>query len=497
MKSKHLIQALLLICGLMPAQNFAPFNKDVTKRFYNSNNPSDDGYFFYADSTSNPGAGITVFRQYFVLGVPDAPVDVAGCGFWSGNAAWIGDTTWLGVNIIYNSNNQHLILTNFRGDTLDFDFSTTAGDTSLFYQNTTDKFYIHAGTTQTEMVYAVNDAVKTFTILHLDANGQPVNSTLHGTTLKLGDQTGLIRFIDAFHFPVVEKNLSLKGQLNPLIGSYQMRFEDLYPFQPGDSMQYLADVGYLGKFLSNYKVVGRNESADSVTITFTNYNVPLTNFAPLNTMEQSTPPAYPNILRFPKNSDLVGYPHNRLNPGKKVVWGNGYELRTAGTTQIHCGERHSFTIEHLSSIYCDSCQCIGNMDGFGQKFPLRHLTSGIGVSYAFNKPYDWPNPNSSEQQGQLFLRYSSIGGTVCGTYDALAIPENNMETLKLFPNPAQYELQLSTPVDHIKIFSVDGAFIKSISDPSQRLNLSDLKPGFYFFELSKQGRLAYYKITKL
>ncbi len=491
MKKKLITGILLIAGGLLPAQNFAPFNKDVTKRFYNSSNPSDDDYFFFAEDTSSPSPGIIVFHQYFASNQPFISTQPPFCSFWGGTRA-IADTTWLGEKITYDDNSQHLTLINRNGDTLDFDFALAAGDSSVFYQNFSDKYYIRAGQVQQELVYTVNDAVKTFTILHLDSMGGAVQSPLHGTTIKLGDQTGLISFIDVFNFPAVEKNLSLKGQLNPLIGSYYIRFEDIYPFQPGDSMQFGASTT-MADFVRNYRVETRSETADSVIITFKKFSVAPSGPVNISVLEPQVPDAYPATLRFPKNSDFFGSPHNSLKPGKQIVSYYYYETRSVVSTSLsYCGISPLYIVAAQAWEYCDSCNCYGDFDSYQQKFPSWSFASGAGVISAVDKTNrPWVYDNS------IYLRYSSIGGVVCGSYLAVGTTENKIEAIKLFPNPVNNVLELSASVDHITILSNEGSTIRSVANPGKRIDLSDLIPGLYFAELKKEGRSVYYKLVKL
>jgi hypothetical protein len=486
---------LIFICLVAAGQNFSPFNASVTKRFYNSANAADNSYFFYADSVHSPAAGKTTFHQYFTLQQPASTVNVAGCGFWTAGAISVADTTWLGVDILYDSNTQRLVLKNSKGDTLDFDFSTLPGDSSKFFESSTDKYFIKAGQGQIETIYSVTDAVKTFTILHYSTGNQIVNSTLHGKLIKLGQQTGLIRFIDAYNFPAIEKYLELKGQLNPLIGSYQMRFEDLYPFQVGDSLQYLGTSSPC-TFARVYRVTARQETSNTVTITF-NKSLFNTGFAPLQGC--SVPDVYPNTFSFQKNSDILGFPYNRLVDGSYPLTtlgrsGPGFETRTEGLSLSICGSRINYTGKALSAAYCSTCACIGNLDAYALALPTAAYVNGLGVQ---NLSIATFSMSGGQTNSNLGLVYSSIGGTVCGTYHTLGLAKYELKNISVYPNPISEKLMISAPVDQLIIFSADGIPVRSIFQPPPTIETGDLLPGLYILHLRKGENIVYIRIIKI
>ncbi|WP_317896997.1 T9SS type A sorting domain-containing protein [Aurantibacillus circumpalustris] len=485
----------LFISSVIVAQNFSPFNANVTKRFYNSATATDNSYFFYADSSHHPAPGKTIFYQYFTSKQPASAVSATNCGFWGGGAMLIADTTWLGAQIIYDSLSQHLLLKNYVGDTLDFDFSIQLGDSAKFYENNTDKYFIKATQTQNETIYSVNDTVKTFTILHFNSLNQVVNSALQGKQIKLSKETGLISFIDTYHFPGVEKHFVLQGQLNPLIGIYQMRFEDLYPFQPGDSLQYFGSNSMACYYVWSYRIVSRQETADSVTITF-NKSIFNTGNAPLNAC--LVVDAYPNTLTFQKNSDIIGFPYNRLDHksyplAKLGSYGEGFETRTEGYSTTNCGNRLVYMGKALAARYCSSCACIGNSDAYNMTLPTKYYANGIGMYYMNVATFK----NMGQSNSYLSLGYSSIGGNVCGTYYAVGLPKYELSDFSVYPNPAKDELTISAPIDEISIISADGTTVQSIFQPASTIAIGHLPPGLYILKLRKGDSIAYTKIIKL
>jgi hypothetical protein len=494
---------LIFMSTLVPAQNFSPFNASVTKRFYNSDTPTDNSYFFYADSIHGPAPGITIFHQYFTLQSSPYSANISGCAFWGGGGYTKLDTTWLGVDIGYDAATKHLLLRNFGNDTLEFNFSILPGDSAIFFQNNVSKYYIKAGQIQTETVYSVTDTVKPFTVLHYGVNNQIVNSPLHGKQIKLAQNTGLIGFIDAFNFPASEKYLVLQGQLNPLIGTYQIRFEDLYPFQVGDSMQY---NGYeypaflCGGYIRGYRVISRTETTNDVQIKFAKSLHHIYNTPPLSGCQIFD--VYPDVLTFPKNSDLIGYPYNRQDEKSYPLTrsGEGYETRTESSSLTICGNRSSYTGTADPLIYCRTCACIGAVDeyGFSNGLPSRTYAKGVGVIETSQKRWgsQWLS-SGGQWQNTLSLTYASIGGQACGSYYYVGLPEYELNHFSVHPNPTKDELTISAPIDELNIFLADGTAVQNISQPSQTIDISHLSPGLYILQLRMGKKVEYSRMVKL
>src|SRR5687767_14652492 len=94
-KTISIIGWALVFSSSLLAQNYAPFNASVTKRFYNVLDTTDNNYFFYADSSDQTGSGI-LFYQYHPYQSPQPGFDQGSCIGW-GSGVWVhADTSWLG-----------------------------------------------------------------------------------------------------------------------------------------------------------------------------------------------------------------------------------------------------------------------------------------------------------------------------------------------------------------------------------------------------------------
>ncbi len=112
---------------------------------------------------------------------------------------------------------------------------------------------------------------------------------------------------------------------------------------------------------------------------------------------------------------------------------------------------------------------------------------GIGLTYE-NYYYFESGDNRS-------LSAYSIGGTQFGSITPddilLGINKDESANLRIFPNPASDDLELSSipPGTVCTILNTTGQVIltHTLSSSSERIDVSDLAPGFYFLKISGSG----------
>lgn len=470
---------ILLICfvpSLLTAQNYAPFKSDVSKRFFEVGNPASDEYFFYADSVHTNGSQ-TTFHQYYTTQTTDYFED-ADCIFWGGGSTMTLDTTWLGNQIVYNSTSRNLELYNDANDVLHFDFSLTFNDSSLLYQDANNKYFIKYIGAQSENVYAVQDSVKKFRVIHYDLLGNVVSSPLHNFEIKLGKNLGLISFFDTYNFPQTETPVQLKGQLNPLVGSYQMTYEELFDWHIGDVLQYRGTYRPANYFDQSVEyrtitITNRVEDVNTVTISFTESSF----------VSDSLPQGlhnvynihYPNPLVIPKNSDLLEKPFNR-------AWTETHPLAFYDEDSTNfCGtDKYALYMTGGFLQYCDSCRCFGPVDGFGSSYPITRFTKGLGRTYNTEVGY---GPIQSLPSYNAELIYYHVNGEQCGAQAFMGINENISEVLTVFPNPTSDILQTSIAFTACTIYDIHGKKVYISNTNTSKIDVSFLRHGMYTLEL--------------
>jgi hypothetical protein len=379
-------------------QGYAPFNENNPKRFQDVLNTNNNEYFFYPIEIEN-NADTTTFHQY--LSYSSVLVDVTGtiCEGWGGQLQPAADTTWLGRLIKYITTTQELIITNADAEQLTFDFGINIGDSSVFYSNV-DHYYLRYDNLAQELVIDSLNWVKTFTIWKYDSFGNAVSSALNGFEIKLSEQLGLVSFIDCDNFPTSEKGFTLMGQLNPTIGYYQLTYDEIFPWNPGDTLEvkgtnYKQSWGMITRSHKLITIQNRIETSDSVWI-YLNIE---------EQIDESAPGApftlypynigYTNPIVFKKGSNISPYPHNS-------AYGT---ISFFNDSVNYCGPRKGYGSYEAFNIYCDSCDCFIPFDGNGQYVSTYEYTEGLGMTFSKIQQYgNWVDETSAE------LIYSNIGG---------------------------------------------------------------------------------------
>lgn len=407
---------LFTFLALIPcinAQNFEPFKHSQPKRFQHPTNQSDNDYFFYSLETTVVG-DTTFFKQYFRI--TENQIDVSNdpyCSGWGGGMQPLCDTTWLGLKFNYNSATKDLNLQNANGEELNFDLGLALGDSALFYSTTDQHYYLRLDSFQQELIIDSLEWVKTFTIHKYNDLDELVASPLNDFQIRLSENLGLASFINCRDFPAVEQGYVLQGQLNPTIGYYQLTYDEVFPWAPGDTLE---TRGYnsnssLGVYTVShtlYTITDRIETSDSVWI-YLNVESQINNY-PGGNPPFYPPPfniSYPNPIIYQKGQNINDKPHN-LNMGTTYI----------NDSTNNCGYRKRHVQAESFNMYCDSCHCLIPYDGFGTDISTIEYQEGLGQVYINSIPYGSVLSNTYAS-----LIYSNIGGETCGDYVPLALDE--------------------------------------------------------------------------
>lgn len=399
------------------AQSYQPFNDANPKRFANVVDAIDNDYFFYAIETT-VNSDTTNFKQYVRIS-QTSEVDVSNtiCSGWGGGVVPRADTTWLGKRLDYKSTTQELILKNKNNEPIIFDFGIALGDSAIFYSAIDGNYYIKYTSLNQELILDSLEWTKTFIILKYDVSENLVPSSLNGFQIKLTENLGLASFIEINNFPAVETGVSLVGQLNPTLGYYQLTYEEVFPWQIGDTLQYYGGNHNYEYDLHIYStklfvVQNRVETADSVWIYFS-----------VDTQIDK----YPSISPFPLYEFNINYPNplvfrktDNLNTLPNNAYHDFIEYNYDSTT--YCGnyvaQYHSDGGAIYPAMYCDSCDCFSPIDAFGFDIITKTFVAGNGQIF-----YDIDQANDFFVSRSASLIYSNINGQSCGTYYPLGVPE--------------------------------------------------------------------------
>lgn len=94
----------------------------------------------------------------------------------------------------------------------------------------------------------------------------------------------------------------------------------------------------------------------------------------------------------------------------------------------------------------------------------------------------------------------SITDVACGAQMncVLDVAEFTLDTLEVFPNPTagQLEIQSDTPMDMIRVYTVNGSLVQEVTD-TNRINLASYTNGVYFVSVTYKSQQITKKIIKI
>jgi CubicO group peptidase (beta-lactamase class C family) len=160
--------------------------------------------------------------------------------------------------------------------------------------------------------------------------------------------------------------------------------------------------------------------------------------------------------------------------------GNDIVLPGSNTMYGHTGEAYGL----VSDVYFDPQRNVG----------IVFITNGVGNGYQLNK---FSGFYSVEQEifGAI-ENYGNIGN--CAT---IHIPEKENPSLRMYPNPADDIITISTSSTHfnapVRILTTDGKIIREVKAAlsGMTMDLSDLPEGVYIISLAEQ-QLKFVKCNK-
>lgn len=185
-----------------------------------------------------------------------------------GRNCHLAEKNWLGRKLSYNSQDKTLTVDN----NMVFDFNLALGDSSIFYATgNVNYFLIHTSRSE-ENILGITDSVYGYSVLSYDNSNNLIPSQFSSTPIQIAKTLGAIRFIDIAQFPNAAIEYEITGQDHENIGhigSYGLTYDDVYPWDIGDTLQCSGSnptsEGGISSIIT-YTVTNRIESSDSVFI---------------------------------------------------------------------------------------------------------------------------------------------------------------------------------------------------------------------------------------
>jgi len=398
------------------------------------------------------------------------------CQFWGGPYCNQQDRPlWFGSRIIFDNSGIYSFITG-QDDTLTFNFDLLQGDSSLFYQDSSQYFYIVFEGADTSTILNIPDSAKYFRISNYDISGNTINSVLNNEKIIIGKEMGLAGFFRINSFPLVQQPVSLIGNISPASGFISLTNEMVYDHQVGDEIQYLDQYSnYGGPPWLNYTnyikhtFLERIDNQDSI----------------IYTVERSTYKTDSNlllqdtiVLKYKRNTIIAESPFDKLDQEHSL-------LLTSFYAADYC-DLNAWTYKRDAKykIYCPADNCWGSYDIPGP--PPNEETiyvCGLGLYRDISALSAPPPEGFSHFTGIIYFKKDGIecGEEVIVNVNDQVIPASGFS---VYPNPANDQLYVRTigNVTGVIILSdLNGRQINKVSIQS-RLTLIDtgnLKNGVY------------------
>jgi hypothetical protein len=387
---------------------------------------------------------------------------------------------WIGQPFVENSNGFHFV--NKAGDTLLFNFNIATGDSMLFFQDTSQQFWIVNEGTDTSTILGTQDSAKFFMIRHKDLAGNPVSSTINGEQIIITKNNGLAKFLKIRAFPDTLQSIEIIGDVNGDRGLNWVSNAMIYDFQPGDVYQFHLWDYFNGSHINTYQlrtVLSRTETPSDVSYNF-KINQMTVGGA---THEYSDTDTY-------SKSPLYNLPFDKFDG-----------MKHSFTHEAIFGEKYWVLTDQAGNYntYCAPENCWGN-----SSYPalVTHKKGlGLGEYWMFSS-----NINSFSHitiYHKIELIYFKKNGIEYGTaYPMIGMPVVPPEAAAflVYPSPASNEFTIATlvPVTEVRITSAEGrnVFHQDYTPATEiKINTEKLSNGLYILQFRNVNEE--WKTTKL
>jgi hypothetical protein len=491
---KHILTiVLLLITVLSTGQNYKLFNSSSRKVY--TNFPLPDSTFSIAFDSTTLNSGDSVYYNFTQTG---NMIISNECQFWGPPECIQQDRpTWLGSKIVFDNISTYKFFT-LNSDILNFDFSVTEGDSSLFYQNPTEKFYFSLTKSDTLTVLNYPDSARFYTIIHTDFTGNTIYSPLNQQKIIIAKNLGLVQFFQVDAFPTILNPVYLLGNISPDLGLAKITNDLLYDHSIGDEIQMQVILRYNFPSPDNneqfikYTILSKTVTSDSVIYQ-----------ANRHVFDKGSSTATDDIvdLKYLKNEIISEIPFDYTKPAEF-----GFFVTKKLYLEDYCGVKMwtFHTNQDRGLRYCIADNCWGSNDVPGPP-PLEDTVYTLGLwifssiySDAFMSP-----PPSQDYSFSSNIIYFKKNGINCGNEAILGIDEFAApdKEFSMYPVPAQDFLtfEISGPKGgDLIITTINGQQIlkRQLYEKFSLIDVSSLKSGIYLARYTSSKMSAVRKFIK-
>ncbi len=397
-----------------------------------------------------------------------------------------------GAKIVLKANGENLFF-NKNNDTILIKSSAFLNETWIAYQIPGNQIVTAQVTEVDTMSFlGINDSIKVISFQVYDQFMTPVNHVLNAFQVILSKNYGMIKTLNFYNFPdfisvygYSEENLeelNICGLNNPDTGLQNIKWSDIYDFQPGDQLHirkyqevpdFIANTTYTYENLYIYRYLERMDYTDSIV-----YQVELTR-------------TYNYV------SDVgSGFEYFHDTISQKIVANPEFDFFPDEVQHID-----AYTISYLTmlngifKVKSDPRAYLfySLMDEMSECYGMP-LVDGCYNSYDYYKNLGGPYYNCSympySQDSRALVYYSSNGQT-WGTPMVLSgiNTKNNKSQVSIYPNPANNRITVNIEAIarncNIEIYNVIGVKIEDekLSNGQNLVDISTIPSGVYFYQI--------------
>lgn len=404
-------------------------------------------------------------------------------------ASWIGEKVVIkadGVNLFFNR----------EGGVITLKTRARLNETWIAFQRA-DTFRVEASVQAVALgnVLGLSDSVKTIAFRVLGKQGNTIDHALNKQKVKISKRYGFVEALNFYLFPDIFvrspndmlSTYTLVGLTNPKLGLQNLRWFDVYGFNPGDEIHVqehkLGDSGFIipeHEYDNRciYKYLERTNYADSIVYRYARRQSIKTVYKDSSTLATYNDTVRSVVRANPDFDKLPGEPIFNRGSAQQMYMRND-EFRTKIMPSI------------MNELYVDQGSCWGNIIGEGC-LPEKRYIDGLGGPYYYCGGFI----GGSEERK---LVYYKKGDTEWG--EKLVITGvadiKTSDGLKVFPNPASdlvtFELSDEGGLHEVRVYNQLGQLVESgcFEGCIFKLRLKALKSGIYLYTVTSSGSMGY------
>jgi len=485
---KLLIVFFVFLSMLTFGQNYKLFNA-ISRKVFIPDSLAELTFGIAFDSVKMVNGDSVYYNYTGIAGI----INPDSCEFGGGGNMCYQQSTpsRIGLKVSYNNYNQYKFTTN-QGNDLTFNFDIPPGDSSLFYQDESQKFYMVFEGADTATILGIADSAKYYRVLHTDSSGNVINSPLNDEMIVVGKEIGLVDFFRIDNFPQLLKPVHLVGNLSPDAGLYRLTNEMLYDYQPGDVIEYFnkniitgGPVPIIYQIYIRHNIISRTDTPDSIFYTVAKVT------SDKNSGKQTSEIIF---LRYKRNEIISEIPFDKIDQSVNLKTTNMYR-------QDYCGMMYwTYTVIPKYFEYCIAENCWGPSYYAGIP-PTEEITYVYGLGKFDDQGTAYSPPMRRDYR--MGIIYFKKNGAECGNEVIVNVnePLNSTNVFTVLPNPAKDYLFVKASMVNpgtIHITNLNGQEIitTSIKDAITKVEIGSLKPGMYLVKTIQGNHVGVKKIIK-